>query len=186
MDLRLVSSLFQMMECGRTWFHESGGSTGSSLLSAGQVRRNHRQICLCPVQSMHLLRGDPGNRGVLVQNHLSLPKSTDEGIQSDREISVTMTAFRKLSLNMYGYAQLFQKFTFQALPWRLTGFDFPTREFPFERQAHGLMSLGCQDQVILFNNGTRDMEVTLSSHVDTPDDSNHATGNLMNVVPTIP
>jgi hypothetical protein len=79
-----------------------------------------------------------------------------------------VTARRELPFDLDRYAQFLQKFPLQALLGRFTRFDFTAGEFPFQWQTHGLMALGCQDQIIVFNNGTGDMEVTHINHCEPP------------------
>lgn len=85
-----------------------------------------------------------------------------------------MTAVWQLLDNTHLDSHFFQQFSPKALLSRLSWFDLPSGEFPFERHTHDLAPLGREYKAIVFNDGAGYMNVTVICQL-TGSSENHRT-----------
>src|SRR6185369_4461839 len=108
---------------------------------------------------MKLLRGEPGDRGMLKENDLTGVDGTDERVERDDEGRVMVRGRREAFPHLHVYPQFLGYLAAQALFTGFTPVDLAAGKLPLERHGHGGAPLGGKDEAVPFDDGTGDVDM---------------------------
>ncbi len=94
-----------------------------------------------------------------MENNFAFFNGADEGVESDCECRILMSAGRKATSNACHNADFFLEFAAQAFFGCFAGIDLATGKFPFVRHAHSGAALGREHASLMLDDGACNVNV---------------------------